>query len=312
MLAIMPMWMMGQASGGQVTRPAQKPATTTAPKKTTTPAKRTTTAARPAAEAAGYDVTFSSNVPSATLYIDGTANGTASGTRFLKTGSHTVKLIASGYQNLERTITVNSRSRSFTLTMTPEPTRTQSENMSAALKSTASSYSSSSSSSASAGGLDLHDMLLKPLGHIDANPWADSFATVKSRVSTRYIVDDSTDADDQKLYVWGCDDANARALSYHGMELDYYFFAINTDKDSSIDRRVKYQFKLPISRDPYPYLDKIIQDYRALGVNLTYTKTNETYTKAKGSYREGKVDYDIELTKYSTEWSISMNVWRFY
>ena len=45
----------------------------------------------PAPKAAGYDVTFSCNVPDAALFIDGNQNGTASGTRFLKTGKHLVK-----------------------------------------------------------------------------------------------------------------------------------------------------------------------------------------------------------------------------
>ena len=72
---------------------------------------------QPEPEAAGYDVTFSSNVSSAAMSIDGVANGTASGTRFLKTGSHTVRLTANGYEDYSRTITVSSSSRSFTLTM---------------------------------------------------------------------------------------------------------------------------------------------------------------------------------------------------
>jgi formylglycine-generating enzyme required for sulfatase activity len=71
----------------------------------------------PKPEAAGYDVTFSSNVPSAAMSIDGVASDTASGTRFLKTGSHTVCLTASGYEDLSQTITVNSSSRTFSLTM---------------------------------------------------------------------------------------------------------------------------------------------------------------------------------------------------
>ena len=70
------------------------------------------------AEAAGYEVTFSCNVPSASMAIDGIASGTANGSRFLKTGSHTVKLTADGYEDYSQTITVNSRQRSFSLTMT--------------------------------------------------------------------------------------------------------------------------------------------------------------------------------------------------
>jgi formylglycine-generating enzyme required for sulfatase activity len=72
---------------------------------------------QPEPEAAGYDVTFYSNVEAATMSIDGVANGTPSGTRFLKTGSHTVRLTANDYEDYSQTITVNSSSRSFTLTM---------------------------------------------------------------------------------------------------------------------------------------------------------------------------------------------------
>lgn len=68
-------------------------------------------------EAAGYDVAFTCNVPSATLYIDGNNNGTASGSRFLKTGTHTVRLNADGYEPFSQSIQVNSSSRSFYFTM---------------------------------------------------------------------------------------------------------------------------------------------------------------------------------------------------
>lgn len=68
-------------------------------------------------EATGYDVSFTCNVPSATLYIDGINIGTASGSRFLKTGSHTVKLSANGYDTLTQTILVSSKSRSFSFSL---------------------------------------------------------------------------------------------------------------------------------------------------------------------------------------------------
>ena len=62
-------------------------------------------------EAAGYDVTFSCNVPSALLSIDGVPNGTASGTRFLKTGKHNIEVTADNYVDYSRTFAVNSSSR---------------------------------------------------------------------------------------------------------------------------------------------------------------------------------------------------------
>ncbi len=75
----------------------------------------------PEPEAAGYDVTFSCNVPSASLYIDGSANGTASGTRFLKTGSHTIKVTHDDYEEYTGTITVNRQHRSFSMTLREKP-----------------------------------------------------------------------------------------------------------------------------------------------------------------------------------------------
>ena len=60
-----------------------------------------------------YDVTFSCNVESATLFIDGNNYGTPSGTRTLKTGKHSVKVTANGYENHSQTINVNANNRSF-------------------------------------------------------------------------------------------------------------------------------------------------------------------------------------------------------
>ena len=124
---LLPSMALAQGAGGQVRRPIKKQETTSTPAK-----KRQTTKKRSeqnpvvtqqiviTTEAAGYDVTISSNVPSALLYIDGTANGTANGSRFLKTGTHMVKLLAKGYEPLSSTITVGSKSTSFSFTMKKE------------------------------------------------------------------------------------------------------------------------------------------------------------------------------------------------
>ena len=112
---ILPILASAQGAGGQVRRPVKKQQTTTnSPPKKSVPQKQSE---EKFVEAAGYDVTISCNVPSATMYIDDNSNGTASGSRFLKTGSHTVKLNAEGYESLSKTIQVNSSSRLFSFTM---------------------------------------------------------------------------------------------------------------------------------------------------------------------------------------------------
>ena len=87
-------------------KPRQKPTPKPHPKPTPKPA-----------EAAGYDVTFTCNVPSALLSIDGVASGTASGTRFLKTGRHSIQVTADNYVDFSGTFAVNSSSRSVSVTL---------------------------------------------------------------------------------------------------------------------------------------------------------------------------------------------------
>ena len=74
-------------------------------------------------EVPGYDVTFSCNVPSALLSIDGVPNGTASGTRFLKTGNYSIKVTADNYVDYSGTFAVNSSSRSMSVTLQEVPSR---------------------------------------------------------------------------------------------------------------------------------------------------------------------------------------------
>ncbi len=128
--------MMGQNPNttGTITRqrkPTQQQTTTqgsgtakkkkTPPKQSQTPRQQTVSATPTA-----YDVTFSCNVPTATLYIDGNNYGTPSGTRTLKTGNHSIRLTAEGYEDYQTTITVSANSQSFSLTMKkkPEPVQT--------------------------------------------------------------------------------------------------------------------------------------------------------------------------------------------
>lgn len=114
---------MGQPQG-TVARKKKQPKTETVTSKqkpTHKPSTKVnqppTSHSEPISEAAGYDVTFSCNVPSATLYIDGNANGNASGTRFLKTGNHTIKVIANGYIDYVGNISVNRQNKSCNIAL---------------------------------------------------------------------------------------------------------------------------------------------------------------------------------------------------
>ena len=138
-LLIMPKLLIAQVAGGHVIRPTRKQQTTETKtnkennnkkkdnafqrnernsRAATSSQKKVQNEPNHEVEAAGYDVTFSCNVPSASMSIDGVVNGTANGSRFLKTGNHTVKLSAEGYEDYSQSIVVNSAHRSFSVTMT--------------------------------------------------------------------------------------------------------------------------------------------------------------------------------------------------
>ena len=127
--------MMGQNPNttGTITRqrkPTQQQTTTTQGNGTAKKKKTTTRQSQPRrqnkqqtqrqtvpATPTAYDVTFSCNVPTATLYVDGNNYGTPSGTRTLKTGDHAVRLAAEGYEDYQTTITVSGSSRSYSFEM---------------------------------------------------------------------------------------------------------------------------------------------------------------------------------------------------
>ena len=125
LMAILPTIVLAQGAGGHVRRMVKKQQTAVdkpaEKKQNSTKKKQEKLVEKEAAiipvEAAGYDITISCNVPSATMYIDDEHNGTASGSRFLKTGSHTIKLDAEGYEPFSQIIQVNSSSRLFTFMM---------------------------------------------------------------------------------------------------------------------------------------------------------------------------------------------------
>ena len=96
----------------QITRKPKKEQTTPKPKAKPTP--------RPAApvEAAGYDVTFSCNAPGARIVVDGTSTVADAGSLFLRTGSHTVRVTAEGYEDYSSSFSVNSSHRTCSISMT--------------------------------------------------------------------------------------------------------------------------------------------------------------------------------------------------
>ena len=103
---------------GKHPKSTPKPESKPKPKPKQEPKPKPKPESKPEPEEAGYDVTFTCNVSSAALSIDGTSYDALSGTRFLKTGTHIISLTADGYENYTSTFTVNRQNRSFHFAMT--------------------------------------------------------------------------------------------------------------------------------------------------------------------------------------------------
>lgn len=206
---------------------------------------------------------------SATLYIDGIANGTASGSRFLKTGSHSIKLSASGYEDYTRSITVNRQNTAFSFSMTKKaaPARQQSQQPSNSSKQTLTSDNNFS----------LIDNLSGPMGR-KVNSLPDiTPQMVKNLLSGSYEVDDTRgDANAPRIYVWGMDNPSLLNIVYHGIPM--YFFLCSFSSNGKVNRIV-YEFEihedLKTESQMFAILDEVVKDFHRIGINIQYVRKND-------------------------------------
>lgn len=157
----------------------------------------------------------------------------------------------------------------------------------------------------------LRDMLEKPMGIGYCNPITAPYSSVKSSLSSTYTIDDRSDDDENKFYIWS-NSNSAHNLSYHNLPLDRFLFMVS--KISILMRRILYAFEIRKSEmteptNPYPYLDKIVQDFKNMGINMSYKRKYEDYLKAKGEVNVGDLEYTLVLEEYSDYWEISINIW---
>lgn len=269
-----------------------KPKTTTNSKPKPQPNAKPKPVQQEPAEAAGYDVTFTCNVSSASLYIDGTSYGTVAGTRFLRTGSHSIKLTCGGYDDYSTDITVNRSNTSFTFNMTKQPIPEK--------------------ITVPTGDFNLKECLNAPMGissiSFDKNPTYNEMMRILGKVYKMYDSDNST-----YLYVgiFSTSNKNLEFPSYQGIPFSNFSVLFNLDEISN--PMVEYQFTTPSRNKPsltemYKKLDHIVQDFHAIGIPIEYEKKNETYTKAKGEVKVNNVKYVLELNEY-TNFSVTIRFW---
>lgn len=159
----------------------------------------------------------------------------------------------------------------------------------------------------------LKSIIEKPMGKGNIDPLSVSFYTVKNILSSHYTVDDTSNSERYSLWVRSYQNSSTSDMYLHEFKFSQFYF-MNYKNSSSLVGRLSYDFKIQKDQmgsndNIYSYLDKIVTDFKKLGIYITYEKKNDTYSKAKGSIRMGKLEYEIELTDYTTYYQLTIDVW---
>ena len=176
-----------------------------------------------------------------------------------------------------------------------------------------SSYSSSGQPSQSYSGgsnivktnLTLNEMLAKPMGCIDSDMEKDAFNTIKSKTSSLFKIDESSYNTSNIFYVWENENNNCSNIKYQGMSFDNFRYDVSPAKKS-----IKYQFVLKKSDiesqdNAYKYLDVVVNDFKAMGIPISYSKWSDNMILSLGEVRVKNINYKISLETFgSNAWSI--------
>ena len=171
-----------------------------------------------------------------------------------------------------------------------------------------SSISSASSSGSSSVGtytgekpksnMVLREMLKSPMGNVPASHELMKYGDVKKAAKGTYTVDDDSDRDSNVFFIFKSDNPWTSSMQYQGFNFDYYNFDVSK-RYSFFDRKFQYTFQIDNNlAKAYAFMDYIIQDFKDLGIPLTYTKKDESSIKAQGEYSEGLKTYSIKLETY--------------
>lgn len=166
-----------------------------------------------------------------------------------------------------------------------------------------STYSSSSSVGTYTGekpksNMVLREMLKSPMGNVPASHELMKYGDVKKAAKGTYTVDDDSDRDSNVFFIFKSDNPWTSSMQYQGFNFDYYNFDVSK-RYSFFDRKFQYTFQIDNNlAKAYAFMDYIIQDFKDLGIPLTYTRKDESSIKAQGEYSEGLKTYSIKLETY--------------
>lgn len=133
---------------------------------------------------------------------------------------------------------------------------------------TASNYSSKGwTKVASTQEMVLKDMLAKPMGNVNVDLKTASYQTIRDEVAKMYTINDLTSDGQPWLYLSASSNPSCSNMAYQGVP--FYTFAVFSKDDGFT---FSYTFKIKKSEASYNYnnyFNKILQDYKNLGISMS-------------------------------------------
>lgn len=160
----------------------------------------------------------------------------------------------------------------------------------------------------------LQNLLTKPMGEVDVNMATATFSAIKSAVEKKYNIFSSTDGDTKYIWVRSWDNTNLP--SYQGLNFYGFDFSDNQSEKSGdgIYRGILYDFTISKSQmsDPFVCYDRIIDDFKDMGITLTYRKITDSSMSAETDFVvKDHVSYSLTLWNHyndNKDWCFEINV----
>lgn len=152
----------------------------------------------------------------------------------------------------------------------------------------------------------LADILEKPFGIVDVNLKTDPYTKIREKLSSLYTLYNSSDdpTHEKSLSIYDSDNESLKYLTYRGLPVFGLYVS---------DSYVSYSFMIPQGAlpDPYPTLDKIVQDFKNMGIAMSYEKRDGSSSYvADGSVSVGNINYSMYLDDWSKgNWIISVSMY---
>lgn len=171
---------------------------------------------------------------------------------------------------------------------------------------TASNYSSNGwTKVATTQEMILKDFLEKPFGIVEGvNLKTDSYETIQNKLASLYTFTRDTES----FMIYAKDNESLKNLVYDGASLYNLYIANDPDDVYSSYRFIYSKDNLS---DPYPVMDKMVKDFKDMGITISYEKKSKTSTSnnvGSGYVRVDNISYHINVYDYETSWEYTISM----